>query len=171
MRTHVTLVLATAVLAGAVYSANEALARGGGGGGGSGRGAHMGMSSGLHWHGPMSHVGHGMRGHNPHFPSQGQHSHGKREFDRNKREHAGAHGQWHSVSGSGSHGQKWSNMQGVWHKASNSGSHGRGNKSAGGGGGGGDGDMQGVWHETGQSRGRGSQSRGLHREWQAGGEL
>ena len=170
MRTHVALVLATAVLAGAVYSANEALARGGGGGG-SGRGAHMGMSSGLHWHGPMSHVGHGMRGHNPHFPSQGQHSHGMRDFDRNKREHAGAQGQWHSVSGSGSHGQKWSNMQGVWHKASNSGSHGRGNKSAGGGGGGGDGDMQGVWHETGQSRGRGSQSRGLHREWQAGGEL
>jgi hypothetical protein len=100
-----------------------------------------------------------------------------------------AQGQWHSVPGFGSHGQKFANVQGVWHKMPSFGRNGRMNNGrhfrrdwqASGGGWaavGSVGDIcvnatmcQGVWQVAPQSSGRASQTRGIKKDWQVGEEL
>jgi hypothetical protein len=191
MYTKVIFVLAAAVLFGAIYAGSEALARGGGGG----RGGHAGMMSG--WHGSAWHGMHRMSSHGAHFPFKGQHSHGMHKLGHNehhsqgmhklghnKHHHMMAQGQWHSVSGFGSHGQKLSDMPGVWHKVSGFGGHGQLNNARDfrrdwqAGGGGFVGDLclspqgcQGVWQIVPQTRSPPIQSRSLQKSWQINGEL
>ena len=192
MHRNVIIAFAVAALLSAGYFASEALARGGGGGG---RGGHGGMGSG--WHGLAGHGahnmhgGHNMFGHMSRGPSNGQHAHGMQNFGHNMHMHhqSLAQGQWHSVPGFGSHGQKSANMPGMWHKVPGFGSHGqkrdardfRRDWQASGGGWaavGSVGDIcvnatmcQGVWQVVPQSSSRESQTRGIKKDWQVGEEL